>query len=111
MEKIRTFNPIDRYAFDFNICSIDKGFAQIDTEQDAHYFGNWGNPFTLKLFSYTEGDIVETVCDNEQEFIDQMERINSWNIEQGFKPVKVDPGFNTGLKEQFIKLGLEHFLH
>ena len=56
METIRDFASTDRYIFDFKLCTTGKGWAQVDTEQDASYFGTWANPFELKVVSYTEGD-------------------------------------------------------
>ncbi len=46
----------DRYVFDFKRCAPKDGWARFDTSQDAWYFGNWVNPLTLQLFSYTDGD-------------------------------------------------------
>ena len=44
----------DRYPMDFG---GPRGFYQIDTYQDAPYFGLWCNPHTLQLVQYAEGDI------------------------------------------------------
>lgn len=35
----------DRYKYDFRLCTSANGWAQLDTKQDASYFGNWINPF------------------------------------------------------------------
>src|SRR5262245_46237558 len=59
----------DRYRYDGKICANSKGWAQADTRQDAPYYGNWVNPLTLELFSYCEGDLTHTQCEDEQDFI------------------------------------------
>ena len=58
----------DRYAFDLNRCTSAKGWAQLDTEQDAWYFGNWINPTTLETMSYAEGDVTHHKAETVEEF-------------------------------------------
>ena len=41
MKIAREFCPGDRYTYDFGLCSFEKGWAQVDTAQDASYFGTW----------------------------------------------------------------------
>ena len=38
MKITREFAPADRYVYDFGLCSYEKGWAQVDTAQDASYF-------------------------------------------------------------------------
>ena len=38
MKITREFCPGDRYLYDFGLCSYKKGWAQVDTAQDASYF-------------------------------------------------------------------------
>ena len=38
------FCSTDRYVYDFSVCTYEKGWAQIDTRQDASYYGTWTNP-------------------------------------------------------------------
>lgn len=65
---LRDFNPIDRYYFDFNVCTAKKGWSQYDTYQDAHYFGVWVNKEKLQIITYAEGDIITTICNNKETF-------------------------------------------
>lgn len=67
-------NDGDRYAFDFRICTPAKGWAQFDTDQDAHYFGNWINPTTLELMSYAEGDVTKLKAESPEEFKAEVDR-------------------------------------
>ena len=39
MKITREFCPGDRYTYDFGHCSYENGWAQVDTAQDASYFG------------------------------------------------------------------------
>jgi len=50
MKTITDFDPeTSRYAFDFRLCHFKNGWAQLDTRQDASYYGNWINPVTRQL--------------------------------------------------------------
>ena len=51
----------DRYKYDFRQCKPSDGWAQLDTKQDAPYYGNWINPLTLETLSYCEGDVSHQV--------------------------------------------------
>jgi hypothetical protein len=39
MKIIRSFEPGDRYRFDFDLCSCVRGWAQVDTAQVELLFG------------------------------------------------------------------------
>jgi len=94
-----------RYKFDFGMCSCKKGWAQIDTAQDAHYFGMWCNPATLKVFSYVEGDTYLTECKNVKEFKDELLKIKNFYKEDY-------QGIDCPQKEQqalFIKYGYPEY--
>ena len=52
MKITREFAAADRYTYDFGLCSYENGWAQVDTAQDASYFGTWANPTRLMIFSY-----------------------------------------------------------
>ena len=109
INKVREFNPMDRYVYDYTL--LPKGFSQVDTEQDCHYFGNWANPITYELVSYTEGDECLTSCDTLEEFISELNHMNEWNIGQGMKAVKIDPGLNEAKRQEWVDIGLKEMLH
>ena len=111
METIREFASIDRYYFDFKKCTTGKGWAQVDTEQDASYFGTWANPFNLKVITYAEGDITIRTAEHELEFAKEIREIKEWNIENGWKFHGIDPGFNEKLADKFKEIGLADYLH
>jgi len=47
MKIIREFCPGNRCTYDFGLCSNEKSWAQVDTAQDASYFGTWAKPARL----------------------------------------------------------------
>jgi len=53
---------VDRYKFDFEICTPSLGFEQFDTDQDAHYFGVWVNAEERVTVTYAEGDLTLVAC-------------------------------------------------
>jgi len=111
MKITREFAPADRYRYDFGPCSYEHGFAQIDTAQDASYFGTWANPSTLVIFSYCEGDTTHTQCESVEEFAAELRSIDAWNVENGHGPARIDPGLNPAMKEAFERIGLADLLH
>lgn len=111
MKTIREFAPGDRYIYDFKLCTTSKGFAQVDTSQDASYFGTWANPFKLMIVCYCEGDVTIQTADNPTEFVDEIHKIKTWNEENGMRLIGIDPGFNESLKAEFEKIGLANLLH
>jgi len=112
MKTIRDFEMNgDRYKYDFGPCTTGKGWAQVDTGQDASYFGTWANPFTLKIFNYCEGDTTVQEAETKTEFKEELNKIKTWNEENGHRFLGIDPGFNAELKNEFINMGLEKLLH
>lgn len=112
MKKItRDFAPADRYLYDLNACSMSKGWAQIDTSQDASYFGQWINPVSRKIFCYCEGDLILTTVDTDRELVAEIEGMKRWNAENGHRFKGIDPGFSENLKQALIAAGLREYLH
>ena len=112
MKTTRDFRPLsDRYSFDFGPCSSANGFAQIDTKQDASYFGYWGSPGARTIVNFAEGDLTTTVCETDAEFADKLRELAKWNDEAGYGPMKIDPGRDDGLRRAFQTLGLADLLH
>lgn len=111
MKITRQFAPADRYLYDFGACSYANGFAQIDTAQDASYFGTWANPTTLVVFTYCEGDTTHQQCVSIEECVAELRRIDAWNIENGHGPARIDPGFDPAMRHAFKRIGLADLLH
>ena len=98
MKITREFCPGDRYVFDFGLCSYENGWAQVDTAQNASYFGTWADP-TLKEAASPE------------EFAAELREIDVWNRAHGYGPARIDPGFDPAIKAAFEGLGLVDLLH
>jgi len=108
MKKIEYFCPGERYKYDFDLCG--KGYAQLDTGQDASYFGTWAHPIKFVIFCYCEGDCTTTLCDNKEEFIAEVKKCAEWNNEQGWS-FAIDPGWHDKDGDPWRDLGLGHYLH
>ena len=105
----RCFNPLtDRYAFD-RCFSVGNGYAQIDTTQDAAYFGTWASPSERKIVTYAEGDITYQTAETDEEFAEAIRALWQWNRERGFL-FGIDTGGSAELAEQFRAVGLGELL-
>jgi hypothetical protein len=104
----REFAESNRYQYDNLLLS--RGFAQIDSAQDASYYGNWADPVRLILFSYIEGDCQTVQCETELEFKEQIYKVCDWlrlhNTLYG-----IDPGIKQESKDRWVALGLSDLLH
>lgn len=107
----RNNNPlIDRYLFDFKACTPKNGWAQIDTKQDASYFGTWANPSKRQVVSYCEGDITVLTGEDDADFVKMVKNTAEWNQERGHW-IGIDPMGSEAIKTRFNDLGLGHLLH
>lgn len=114
----RSFNGMtDRYAFDRE-CSCTRGWAQVDTRQDAPYFGLWTNPFSFKILTYCEGDITEETYATDEEYREELIKTLHFESYQlfGRRTALIDPGWpdiecTQALQQQFKLLNLTEFLH
>lgn len=100
----------DRYEYDWGECSAANGFAQIDTAQDASYYGTWANPFKRAIFSYCEGDLTLTLCKTDAAFVREIRECHSWNVEHGWG-MKIDGMCDEKIIAKFTELGLADLLH
>jgi hypothetical protein len=106
----REFAPADRYIYDFKFCNFKNGWAQLDTRQDASYYGNWINPITLKLFSYCEGDTTLTECTDAADFVREVRECVEWHRNSGYY-IGIDGMCSEPIIEAFTRMGLAEFLH
>ena len=112
MKITRDFRPLsDRYSFDTGPCSYAKGFAQIDTKQDAPWLGSWAAPNRPTIVSFCQGDVTTTVCETDEEFVGQLREMARWNDEAGYGPMKIDAVSDDELRQAFETLGLADLLH
>ena len=108
MKTTRDLNGMtDRYAFDMGQCSMSNGFAQVDTTQDAPYFGIWANPFSFIVITYAEGDITTEECASKEEFIELLGTVKEFYEFKG-----IDCGWtHNKIDTKFEDLGLKDLLH
>lgn len=111
MKTTREFCPSDRYAYDFGPCTYANGFAQIDTKQDASYFGTWVSPARRMIVNYCEGDVTIHVAETGQELVEGLREIDEWNVAHGYGRARIDPGLNPAFRQEFVALGAGEFLH
>ena len=98
----------DRYGFDFGPCSFKRGFAQVDTRQDASYFGTWANPETLRIVQYAEGDLTIQDAETPEEFTREIFRIKAFYGED-FRGI--DGMCDDKIISRFESLGCSELLH
>ncbi len=106
----RSFNPADRYLYDFRLCPPSEGWAQLDTGQDASYFGKWINPVERQIISYCEGDVTLVAVDTNEELVAEVESIKKWNIENGHRFIGIDPLCKEEIEDALIKAGLKDYI-
>ena len=105
----REFCDASRYRYD-RLLSVERGFAQFDTAEDAWYFGTWASPSRRLIFNYAEGDCTTTTCESDSEFAGELQRMASWHRENdSFRGV--DCGFSQALRDGFVRVGLADLLH
>ena len=102
----------DRYRYDMGNCSYANGWAQIDTYQDAPYFGVWTNPERREIFTYCEGDLTLEKCDSADEYTQAIRDAISF-YDSPRTPCRIDPGVNHDgpMALAFKALGLGDMLH
>lgn len=101
----------ERYAFDRGKCSYANGYAQVDTSQDAPYYGIWTNPMDLIIVSYCEGDVTTETAENVQEYVTAIHKLKAWHEENGHRFIGIDALADKDLKARFTEIGLADLLH
>lgn len=109
VERRRGFSYRDRYHFDRKYSENDHWF-QVDTRNDASYYGTWCNPAVFAIFSFCEGDTTFTQCDSRESFIEEMRSCEAHHRQhEGW--IGVDLGGARQDLPLFAALGLEDLLH
>lgn len=110
---VRDFNGrVDRYEFDFQHCTYANGWAQIDTYQDASYFGVWTNPERREIVTYCEGDITMEICDDDNDYRRAcVACLTFYSTAHGLAPARIDCKANPAMFDRFVSLGLASYLH
>ena len=74
-------------------------------------YGTWTSVASRTIVNFCEGDVTTTVCESDEEFVAQIRELAAWNDKGGYGPMKIDPGFDDGLRQAFETLGLADLLH
>lgn len=110
----RGFDPdTDRYAFDYGICSYRLGWAQVDTHQDASYFGIWTHPVSRMICTYAEGDVTVERCSDETDYRAALLRIITC-YDRSERPCRIDVmalAVSHPIRDGLIALGMASYLH
>ena len=112
MKRIEEFmENIERYYFDFGECSHHLGYAQVDTSQDAPYFGIWTNPTSLTTVQYIEGDVYRNIAESVEEYVESIRQLKADYEKMGTKVMGIDPMLNTEISNRLIEIGLGDLIH
>lgn len=111
MKTLHEFIGGDRYLFDFHYCNGEQGYAQIDTKEDASYWGNWANPKNLKVAHFVEGEFTVHLCESPEEFVQHLRDFADSCDRLGYGPMKIDPLCKDDIENGFRALGLADLLH
>ena len=104
----REFVEADRYLYDHLL--IPQGFAQVDTDSDASWYGTWAHPGRRVIFNYCEADTTTTECESAAEFVSEMQQLRDWHRRNG-QFLGVDPGTDPANRQAWIDAGCGEFLH
>ena len=102
---------IERYHFDFGECSHHLGYAQVDTCQDAPYFGIWTNPTILTTVQYMEGDVYRDTAESVEEYVEFIRKFKADMEKSGRKFRGIDPMLKDEISDRFKEIGLGDLLH
>ena len=111
MRTARHFEPSDRYRFDFSRCSLKKGWAQVDTSQDASYYGTWAHPERRQIVNYCEGDVTIQTAETDEEFAKALLELKAWCEKMGMKFFGIDCGLRADIVAGFERVGVADLLH
>lgn len=106
MKITREFAPASRYLYDFGKCSYANGWFQVDTPQDAEYFGTWIHPEKLLHFNYCEGDTTLVEFESAAEMAKYLEEGRDWNEGE----LWIDPGLSADGRARLEAAGLRDFI-
>lgn len=100
----KTYHFRERYYYDFGMC---KSWAQLDTRQDASYYGTWACPIKREFLSFAEGDEKHITFDTDEEFIKEINEWFDWATKGGWEP-SIDPGLSKENIKAWEKLGFKY---
>ena len=102
-----------RYEYDFGMCAPDNDYAQVDTAQDASYFGMWTNPFDYKIVTFAEGDLTIQTAESLEEYVKAVKNLKvAYGSERETEAYfGIDTMLRDRLTKRFKEIGLNEVLH
>lgn len=94
----------NRYEIDALLCPA--GWAQLDSPEDASWYGIWAHPKHRTVVSFCEGDITRAHADTDEEFCAEVRRHHRFHQQEG--GIRIDPG--NGDRKAWEALGLADLL-
>jgi len=84
----------DRYQFDFDDAFRGQGWQQLDTVDDASYFGIWTHRDRLQVLTFAEGDVTLITAPTAEAYNLEVQAIFAFHdVAPGYS--MVDPGDGT----------------
>jgi hypothetical protein len=109
MKITRTFiQDGNRYIFDNGACHFKQGYAQVDTGQEAWYYGLWANAKNFKIVCYAEGDLTVEEYENAEEFATAFREMAERYKGYGWT-CRIDTMCSDPIKEAFEACNLSEF--
>ena len=101
------FPMADRYRWDTKHCRASDGWVQIDTLQDAPYYGTWAHKDKYQIVQYCEGDLSTTTCTDAEAFAAELAEFVRWAKEAGYWE-----GIDANIRaEEWFDAGFGEYLH
>ena len=101
------FAMADRYRWDNKYCPATEGWVQVDTLQDAPYYGTWAHKDKYQIVQYVEGDLSTTTCTDAEAFAAELAEFVRWAKEAGSWE-----GIDANLRaEEWFDAGFGEYLH
>lgn len=102
----------DRDWFDARLRPV-AGWAQIDTWQDARFFGVWTHPATRRIVTFAEGDVTIEILPDAGAYRAALSRALAF-YDIPSQPARIDVGVlhpTHPTRDALVALGLAHRLH
>lgn len=99
-----------RLQHDFRL-EAAHGWAQVDTKEDAPWYGNWANPIAMKVVHFVEGDLSVYEHEAPEMFVQHLRAFADSCDRLGYGPMKIDPMCRDDIINSFRALGLADLLY
>jgi hypothetical protein len=104
-----------RYEIDNGVCNTDNGFCQVDTDQDASYFGIWTSPERRVVCSFMEGDITVNKATTDAEYREVLVNcLTAYKHRNEARPhAMIDLGISRRdeFRDAFVTLGMASYIY